>query len=151
MTITIKLDTPSMNALFPEGSEARVELQKAVLANFCASALKPSWLGAAVISAVELAKAEAIKTVLREMGALSGYGSTLTIPDALRLKFKEEAKAAVESSVAPLIKEAVLERTQKISDGVAFEVGRKVNTYMEEAINEVVRVKLQKAFKLATQ
>lgn len=29
-----QLDTAAMNALFPEGSEARVELQKAVIANF---------------------------------------------------------------------------------------------------------------------
>lgn len=30
----IQLDTNAMNALFPEGSESRVELQKAVIANF---------------------------------------------------------------------------------------------------------------------
>lgn len=30
----IQLDTNAMNALFPEGSEARVELQAAVIANF---------------------------------------------------------------------------------------------------------------------
>ena len=31
--ITLKLDTKAMNALFPEGSEARIELQNAVKAN----------------------------------------------------------------------------------------------------------------------
>ena len=34
MTTQIKLDTNAMNALFPEGSEARVKLQTAVIANF---------------------------------------------------------------------------------------------------------------------
>ncbi|MGL5308206.1 MAG: hypothetical protein ACRC9Y_19130, partial [Aeromonas veronii] len=30
----LQLDTKAMEALFPEGSEARVELQRAVIANF---------------------------------------------------------------------------------------------------------------------
>lgn len=34
MTTVIKLDTKAMNALFPEGSEARVDLQAAVIKNF---------------------------------------------------------------------------------------------------------------------
>lgn len=34
MGTTVKLDTKAMEALFPEGSEARVELQQAVIQNF---------------------------------------------------------------------------------------------------------------------
>ena len=37
MSIVIKLDTPAMNALFPEGSTARVELQSAVKAKVLAA------------------------------------------------------------------------------------------------------------------
>src|ERR1035437_10000265 len=140
MSITIKLDTPAMNTLFPEGSEARVELQKAVLANFCASALKPSWLGEAVTRTVAIAKDAAIREVLSEIGIVQKYGS-LTIPDSLRLRFKDEARSAVHECVAPLIKEAVLERTATLGDGVRFEVSRMVDAKIDAEINEAVRLK----------
>lgn len=36
MTVTLRLDTDALNALFPEGSEARVDLQRAVVVNLIA-------------------------------------------------------------------------------------------------------------------
>lgn len=47
----VQLDTNAMNALFPEGSEARVQLQNAVIANF-AGKIKDKYLNDEVVKAV---------------------------------------------------------------------------------------------------
>jgi hypothetical protein len=94
MTMVLKLDGHALNTLFPDGSAARLELQQAVIANFIQAHVKPAWLGDTVKAQIETAQTAAVNQVLREMNLLSGY-SNLTIPDSLKLKFKEAAREAV--------------------------------------------------------
>lgn len=150
MSITIKLDTPAMNALFPEGSTARVELQSAVLAEIVSRNLKPAWVGEAVTSQIKAAQSLAVTQVLREMGFItSSYNTNLSIPDALRLKFKEEARAAVAAEIAPLIREAVNERSADIAAGARFDITRMVEAKLNDEINAQVKTKVLAALSSA--
>ena len=149
MSIVIKLDTPAMNALFPEGSTARVELQSAVLAEIIKKSLKPAWVGDQVTNQIKAAQTAAVNQVLREMNILVGY-STLSISDALRLKFKEEAREAVAKEVAPLVREAVIERSADLAAGAKFDIGQRVNSAIDAEINAAVKAKFLAALSAAT-
>jgi hypothetical protein len=151
MSIVIKLDTPAMNVLFPEGSTARVELQSAVLAEIVSKNLKPAWVGEAVTSQIKAAQTAAVAEVMREMGFSShGYQkSNLVLPDSLRLKFKEEAREAVASAVAPLIREAVIERSADIAAGSRFDITRMVESKLDAEINAQVKAKVLAALSSA--
>lgn len=136
MTTTIRLDTNAMNALFPEGSQARVELQQCVIAEFTRKHLKPSTIGSDIHRLILAAKQEAIKGALEELGCKVG---PITGSVTLSAKLTQEIRKTASDSVRSLTLDAVTEIKPTIQD----HANRAVNAILEREIIEAIRKRIE--------
>lgn len=94
MTTTIKLDTNAMNALFPEGTEARVKLQQSVIQNVANSFIKTgeSQFITAIESKVdhslrglsESVNKLAHRLITEKIGKVTGFGMEPKLTEEMR-------------------------------------------------------------------
>lgn len=148
MTVVIQLDAPALAALFPEGSEARLHLTKAVVANFVSRNLSPTIIGKEVASMLVRARAEAVTAVLAESTKLQ-WGSGPVVADHLKAMFAKEARDRVQDELAPLMREAVAAHAKSLGGMLKHDVEAAVNRHMAATILQTVRDKVKEAMESA--
>ena len=134
--MTIKLNTGAMNALFPEGTPARVELQQAVIQNFFDRALKIKMVDNITgrLAEVERKTKEYMDEALLEQLGLKKtgyYGNTW--------EFKPETKTILAQQVrtisTPLVDEAVRNATVDIQKSIKSQLA---NLDIEAIVSRMV-------------
>ena len=152
----IQLDTGAMNALFPEGSEARVQLQNAVIANFARNNLD-KYISQEMKKTVEqVARAEmakkrpdilnyAAKEALDEY--FKNHWGNLSLIGSGRAKLREEAKKAAIEALKDAAHDAVW---QELTTGIE-KVVSEAKKHIPEYLDEIKRVDFQKRVRAAAQ
>lgn len=130
----IKLDTQAMNALFPEGSTARVDLQSAVIANLV-SQLNIKYVKVLSAEITEAVKAEARKAV-GQCGASTAWvmgSSKVVLSEAVTKSIQEAARTAITNQVH--------EQTQKAVEQFNTEGGaaERVNSIVDRLVETRLR------------
>jgi hypothetical protein len=138
MSITLKLDTAAMEALFPAGSEARVELQRAVVANFIAAHIKPAMIGAQVEAMVKAAKEAAVKEALAELGITPAWGGATTLSESFKAKLKEQAGDSIRANISKVVDEAATDVLSKIDGRLKAAVDAKTDDEIRRVIRQRV-------------
>lgn len=141
MSIQLRLDVPALQALFPEGSEARLDLQRAVVSQFITQYLKPSMIRDDVMRMVTAARAEAVAQVMREMGAQSTWGAGIS--DSFKLQLKNEIATQASSFVSNEINEALMRsmtaRVKNIEATVENALERMTANMLRARLEEKIR------------
>jgi hypothetical protein len=99
---TIILSKEGIEALFPEGSEARVELQRTVLAQLAKQAVKTPGFNASLMKEINNVQKQMSQEILAEMGIVVDERYRLerpTISDKMRETIASEARIAVRGQI----------------------------------------------------
>lgn len=132
--VTLKLDTGAMQALFPEGSEARVELQRAVVANFISQHIKPSLIGAQVESMVKAAKEAAVKEALVDLGVTTSWGGGTQLSDSFKAKLKEQASDSLRANIGTAVEQATTAVIATLGERIKNSVEMKTDDEIRRAL-----------------
>lgn len=122
MSMSIKLDAAALAALFPEGTEARVELQRAVLAEFCRQHIKASWIKENIEDELRQLRTRIRAEVLETIQVKNSWGEfTKLFRDELRTEIQGQVKnlrnAKIKEEVeAHFTDEAIARRVEVIVD-----------------------------------
>lgn len=151
--ITLQLNSAALAALFPEGSSARLELQRGVIQNFVATQVRPSALlgGDAemrkrLTDAVDDARRIVEREVTEFRAALLRRGGVRT--DLSRYTLSEEAKAIIreqaQAEIAAVAREAISaalpQLDARINELVREQVAALTARAAMEAVSEAVSV-----------
>ncbi len=156
MTVTIKLDASAIRELFPEGSEARLELSRAVVAETIRK------MDTKIINQLTKVMAEEMKPVLNEMENQARiYSNNLLEQNRYDKPLSETAKARVksfievhfESVIQRLVKEKLESLTanqQKIDERIEYIVDSKLkasDAYISQKANQLLTAKIDAIIK----
>lgn len=133
MTILLRLDADAMNALFPEGTKARVDLQQAVIAEFMRKHIKPGLLGAKVIDQINIAKDEMVQKVLHDHGVCSDTWG--------RVELKNEAKAIINEATRKVMREEISTAADHLRGTIKEATQASVNRMIDAEIREAVKAR----------
>lgn len=144
MSTVIRLDTNALNALFPEGSEARIELQRAVVAQFVQANIRGKTIGAEVEKIVGNAKDQAVRDALKELGVTPGWGgSGVTLSDSFKRQLHDEARSATQFRVTEQINRAA----DEVAGRVLGRLQAAVDAKTDEEIGKLLRTRLERISK----
>lgn len=156
MSVELKLDRSALEALFPEGTEARVKLQQAVIQNFAQSYIKGSKdtvLNSLQPQLVEMKKQisnelmaqeeEFMKTILTKSGG--AWSSSLKLTDEGKKLILREAHSKFNGLISKDLHDLT---TQKVHGALAeehltFLIDQQINNKVA-AILELKREQLEK-------
>lgn len=122
MSMSIKLDAAALAALFPEGTEARVELQRAVLAEFCRQHIKASWIKENIEDELRQLRTRIRAEVLETIQVKNSWGEfTALFKDELRTQVQGEVKSIRDQMIKEEVESrfedaAVMRRIEQIVD-----------------------------------
>ena len=140
MSVIIRLDVNALNALFPEGSESRVELQNSVVAEFARKHLKPSTLK--VTSLLETAKTQLVNETLRELGAKISYHSVV-LPLSVQKQIKEDTEKAVQTHISKAVATAMSdtatqELVEHLQASIEAKLDKELTAMIQRRVNDVM-------------
>jgi len=155
MSIQLRLDAQALAALFPEGSEARVELQRAVITEFAKQHIKPSMVTHNVESLVNAAKSAAVADALRDLGMGTGYpGSKFELSHQFKRRILEQAADAVNSLVRDMVAVSITEHAHSVNvhvdaqmKGLKAAIEHKIASVTDEFINKSVKERFEAALR----
>jgi len=141
MAIQLKLDAPAMLALFPEGSEVRLELQQIVINEVVRKVVDRE------LSATRAHIAEQCKLVVEQALLVEGLTSKLwngvKLSDATEKRLKEMAVSAATTAVSKAMYEAMAPlvadmdiRIKKYAEG---EMQARMNAMAKEALRGALK------------
>lgn len=133
MTVSIHLDVQALNALFPEGSEARAQLARGVIENFIRNNLKPQSLGQEVRDLIEKARKEAVTEALRTLGVSQSWGGGVSLSDSFTRKLREQATESIQAEIT------------KEVDRVRAEVIGRIDMRLESSLRGTLDDRIQRA------
>lgn len=148
---TIILNPEAVNALFPEGTEARLELQRTVLRKLSEQYLKNIGiqdLGPQIRSDIAIARDElsrarrvAVDEALKNEGFRTGWGMELNTEakQAIANAVREQITATVNKAIADQIEA----RLDKIGGVIRHDVDAAVNRTTEAEVTRVVKERIQ--------
>lgn len=140
MTVQIKLDTHALSALFPEGAEARVELQSAVIAEFLRKNIKPQVVHDNLRDMIDSRVKEATRDALKQLGV----SMTWARPE-LTQQFKAQIQKEVHDQVNALMREGIRDyvASAEFLDWRDSMVKMIVEQSFRRALDEAVNQRLQ--------
>lgn len=151
----LKMDMAALAALFPEGSEARVELQNAVVAEFVRKNIKPGAMGAdfqkvLVGEARNLADqirrgiADAKHSVFKEVGVAipRDEWSGVTLTDQQKTAIRNAAHTAISDEAKATFQKYIDERVEKLGPQIEREVDRRVGEAIEKEVTRRIAARL---------
>lgn len=160
MSIELRLNPEALAAMFPEGTEARVELQKAVVFEFVKRNLRVASLGPEVERAIRDAMndsqriskgvvEQAQAAVLGELGLkkAGAWGDTYELQPGARNEVYVKVKAAFDERVNETITSCIDRRMRKLEAEIETEVQKRLDAIVEVLTVDVVRAKLETALK----
>lgn len=169
--ISIKLDTNTVRDLFPEGSEARVQLQQAVIDNVVKEmVLKDTENNIRKTVQTEIHSAtrnvpsvvEEIKKQLEQFYEKAGWSGDIRGTQAFSAAMREEAERHASIAISNMVREAIQDGMTKsearIKDHMAYAsikmqdiVVKAVNKDFEAIINKAIAEKLATHFPVKAQ
>ncbi len=123
----IQLDTKAMDALFPEGSEARVKLSNAVMQNMADKLVKDF---------KETQLAVVAKEIANSNGLTSGWGSYTKLTDSAKKAIREESRYFWREK----IKEEVLISLNETRDQCIIEMRDQVEKVQSSGKNALAKI-----------
>jgi hypothetical protein len=130
----LRLDSQALAALFPEGTQARVDLQSAVIAEFCRKHIKTAALGPEVQTQIEVAMKDANTHFLSAAGILHGRFSNVVLSDEVKRKISEAASEAVQDG----IRKAITSEVESMRVNVEARVQRAVDNMVASTVDKQV-------------
>lgn len=144
----IRLDTAALSALFPEGSEARVELQSAVMAEFVRKNIKPGAMGTdfqAVLvgearnlaDQIKRGIADAKHSVFKEIGVAmprSEWDQVQLNQQQLQA-IRNAAREAVSNALTEVINERIQFHATKLEGTISHNIEAALNRLTNEELN----------------
>lgn len=148
MTMTIKLDAAAVRELFPEGSEARVEVIKAVAIDFVRRCAAKEFTGPIFSQLRQVAINEAYSAVTSQsedigfklVGAGYNQKGIVYISDSMKERISEEVKNRLSAEV----KLAISEQIETIKDQVMEKVQRELEAIPETTVKAARAVIVEK-------
>lgn len=131
---TIVLSKEALDALFPVGSEARIQFANSAVRAFCEQQIKPSHMGDVVNLQIQKARGEIVQEVLKDMGAIHTYRGIAFTDD-----FKAKLRAAAMEQMTEVIKDAVKEAAKDAIEEAQAKVSVQVKDYLRLEANKAVR------------
>lgn len=125
MTIELKLDTNAVLSLFPEGSEARLDLQRAVVANVVKLVVDRDIK--AVTKTVEYEVRKISTQALKDTGLLAKNWSGIELSLETQQRIKQAAEDAARGAVAVAVHRAV--------EPYMTGIDQRLKTTLEEGLN----------------
>lgn len=163
MTTEIKLDTAAMNALFPEGSTARVNLQQAVIQNFAERFVKGTLSDESLEQVKEIIR-ESVSPVVQETFATyfntnrQAWPVTMTLNEKIKFSVQREIESQLDKMRHQLVNESLegfKEKSLKnLQDSIAAmetkilaSIESQVTIQTNEQVVKGVKAKLAEVFK----
>lgn len=143
----LRLDAAALAALFPEGSQARVDLQNAVVAEFIRKNFRDAALGDDVRKKLESARADALTEVDRARqlimsGALEAAG--LKKDSWGGWKLSDEGQRAVKDAAQSVVRAAAVEAAEAAMPGVQAKVEDTVRVRLNQIIDSEARAAVRR-------
>ncbi len=130
--IEFKLDTQSMDKLFPEGSTARVNLQSSIVASLAKRFIKPSDDLQRILNDF---KNQAVKEAAADFGLKpKTWGGGYELTEIAKSTLKDDAVLAVRTEVSRLVKDAVKEYMSDIDAHIERRVTAEVDTIIRTRV-----------------
>lgn len=139
------LDHSALNALFPEGSEARLNLRNHVIQCFINARLKDSNVTADVRKLVNDARKEAIDKCLVEFGVTRNNWGKAEVAGWAKDNIALAARSAVESELHKAVREEAQGAYQRVEGMLARLVEDAVNRQINKLVKEQLATKLSDA------
>lgn len=164
MSIQIRLDAGALNALFPEGSQARVDLQACVIAEFTKKMFRQYMPDEAVkaikreadkmqeqlTEGIRLARQDITQKAAIECGALRlkegdryNKPSVELAPDTIK-KIRDNIAHALEGELDKQAAEIIQARVRQLTT-IGGQYDRYIDLKVKEAVNAAVLQKVQQA------
>ena len=132
MAVQLRLDAAALAALFPEGSEARVELQRAVVQEFLNRHINPKTLGAEAREVARGLQARILTAVLAEADIhQTGYGGAYLLGDAVKARIRQESFEYFDDTIRKEVRTEI--------DSWKTNIETMVKTRAETLIDDAVR------------
>ena len=134
---TIILNPEAVNALFPEGSEARVELQRSVLSQLAKQYIKQPDLTAEIFKQIDNARKGVVDEALKTLGIVknNGYLTVYRLEEQAASLIRTEARTSVINEVFAGVKLFMEESS----------MNERINRVVEERVNIQVKAAVAKA------
>lgn len=152
----IQLDTQAMEALFPEGSEARVELQQAVLQNIIDRNFLKMPVDHVAKACAEAAKAIKLPDVramaeaeMQKLTTRTGWNGPAKATPAFAVHIREAAENEVQTAVNLAVSNAIAQIDKAINERVEQHLGyfaAKVKNLIEEKLDTTAAQALNARF-----
>ena len=154
MSVTIKLDAAAVRELFPEGSEARVEVIKAVAIDFVRRCATKEFTGPIFSQLRQAAVNEAYSAVISQsddigfelVGAGFNQKGVVYITDSMKERIawevKERLSAEIKAAIAgsiESIKDQVMEKVQRELDAIPDAAVKAARAVIVEKLNAALR------------
>jgi hypothetical protein len=153
--VILRLNTSALNALFPEGTEARVQLQSAVLAEaagkFVKGQLTEQVTGALKAHVDEATKKIDAEGIMESLFERKGWQKVLEVREggglavAIKAKVEQVFKDHVETRMVELIEE----RLTKWQDGMEPSIQKMVDYKVQTITRDTLNAKVNEAFAAA--
>lgn len=139
--VTLVLNKDAMDALFPEGSEARLILATAAIKKMAETAIKPTMVSAEVMAVIEKQRKQAVDEVLQSIYGYKGWGK-FDLKHEFLNELRQQATAAVNGACSAAIDQAVTNAMDSIVTRVDNMLMKRVtaatNTKVSEAVQQIV-------------
>lgn len=150
--LKLQLNAAALEALFPPGSDARIELQNAVVAEFTRKHIKESALGSNVQDQIERARADALNAVkiakievatraIADIGVIKEWGRVKLTGEA-EAAIKEGARVAVRDEISKIVQEQIQLVAEKLRGTVSHDVQAAINRMVDREISDKVKARV---------
>ena len=147
MTHKLHLTPDTLAVLFPEGSEARAELTRAVIAQFTRQYIKPNMVTAEVEKVVRTEREKAIKETLISEGVTTDTWGSISMLGSFKRKVRDEAEKEIDKVMREMLKETIEAEVSRLSLELPKIVGRTVQHMTDSAVRGLVRERRDQAVK----
>lgn len=151
--LLLRLNSQALNDLFPEGSQARVNLQQAVVAEFVSKNIKPKNFGEDIQQQIESATEDVKKTIngakvsvtnamLKELGVVKGGWGEIVLNDEIKQKINDAVKQTIDMQVQSAINAHIADKVSKLSGAIEHNVQAAVGRMVNKEIGDAVKARV---------
>lgn len=151
--ILLRLDASALNALFPEGTQARAELQQSVVAEFIRKNIKPNAMGEDTREQIERARGDALRAiktakdemsnkVLADQGVTKDHWGRVELKNEAKQIINEAARQAVRDEIGKAITEQIEAQAQTLRGKITSDAQAAVNRLVDSEIRAAVKARV---------
>ena len=145
--VTIVLNKDAMNALFPEGTEARLVLSSAAVKAMAEQHIKPAHVGKEVMEIITDAHSRAVTEALRSAG-ISTYGRHASVSGEIQKQIKVVVREEIDKTIDAAVKEAVGPAVANISARLEEMITRRTQTEVNTIVSKSMKAAIEAAMNL---